>query len=70
MQPCDFKIQLITSLYYVARDQSVDASLTTNINCDGIHKQTGGRSADAALFAEELVGIYSTGGSSHIVLFL
>jgi hypothetical protein len=60
MQPCDFKIQLISSLYHVVRDQSADASLTSNINHDGTHKQTGGRSADAALFAEELVGIYNT----------
>ena len=60
MQPCDFKIQSITSLYYVARDQSADASLTSNINRDGTHKQTGGRSADAALFVEELIGIYNT----------
>ena len=27
---------------------------------DGTHKQTGGRSVDAALLVEELVGIYST----------
>ena len=27
---------------------------------DGTHKQAGGRSIDAALFAEELVEIYST----------
>ena len=31
-----------------------------NTSCDGTHKQAGGRSVDAALFAEELVEIYST----------
>jgi hypothetical protein len=55
MQPCDFKIQSINSLYYIARGQSADVSLTSNINHDVTHKQTGGRSADATLFAEELV---------------
>jgi hypothetical protein len=60
MQPCDFKIQSRTSLYHVVRDQSADASPTSNINRDGTHKQTRGRSADATLFAEELVGIYIT----------
>jgi hypothetical protein len=60
MQPCNFKIQSITSLYHFVRDQSADASLTSNINRDGTHKQTEGRLADAALFTEELVGIYST----------
>jgi hypothetical protein len=60
MQPCDFKIQSITSLYCVIRGQSGDASLTSNINRDGTHKQTEGRLTDAALFAEELIEIYST----------
>jgi hypothetical protein len=60
MQPCNFKIQSITSLYHFVEDQLADASLTSNINRNGTHKQTGGRSADAALFAEELVGIYIT----------
>jgi hypothetical protein len=60
MQPCDFKIQSTTSLYYVVRGQSADASLTSNINYDGIHMQTGGRSTDAALLAKELTMIYST----------
>jgi hypothetical protein len=60
MQPCDFKMQSITSLYHIVRDQSADASLTSNINRDGTHKQIGGRSANAALFTEELVRIYST----------
>ena len=31
-----------------------------NTSCDGTHKQTGGRSVDAALFAEELAEIYNT----------
>ena len=31
-----------------------------NISHDGTHKQAGGRSVDAALFAEELIEIYST----------
>ena len=31
-----------------------------NTSRDGTHKQAGGRSADAALFAEELTEIYST----------
>ena len=31
-----------------------------NSSRDGTHKQAGGRSVDAALFAEELVEIYST----------
>ena len=31
-----------------------------NTSCDGTHKQAGGRSVDAALFAEELAEIYST----------
>ena len=31
-----------------------------NTSHDGTHKQAGGRSVNAALFAEELVGIYST----------
>ena len=31
-----------------------------NTSCDGTHKQAGGRSVDVALFAEELVEIYST----------
>ena len=31
-----------------------------NTSRDGTHKQVGGRSVDAALFAEELVEIYST----------
>ena len=31
-----------------------------NTSRDGTHKQTGGRSVDAALFAEELIEIYST----------
>ena len=31
-----------------------------NTSHDGTHKQAGGRSVDAALFAEELVEIYST----------
>ena len=31
-----------------------------NTNCDGTHKQAGGRSVDVALFAEELAEIYST----------
>ena len=31
-----------------------------NASCDGTHKQTGGRSVDAALFAEELAEIYNT----------
>ena len=31
-----------------------------NTNRDGTHKQAGGRSVDAALFAEELAEIYST----------
>jgi hypothetical protein len=60
MQPYNFKIQLITSLYHFVRDQSANASLTSNINCDGTHKQTEGRSVDVALFAEELIGIYNT----------
>ena len=29
-------------------------------SCDSTHKQTGGRLVDAALFAEELIEIYST----------
>jgi hypothetical protein len=60
MQPCDFKIQLRTSLFHVIRDQSADANLTSNINRDGTHYQTGGRSVDAALFAEEFIRIYIT----------
>jgi hypothetical protein len=55
MQPFDFEIKSITSLYYIVRGQSTDASLTSNINRDGTHKQTGGRPADVALFAEELI---------------
>ena len=31
-----------------------------NTSRDGTHKQVGGRSVDAALFAEELTEIYST----------
>ena len=31
-----------------------------NTSRDGTHKQAGGRSVDGALFAEELVEIYST----------
>ena len=31
-----------------------------NTSHDGTHKQAGGRSVDAALFAEELAEIYST----------
>ena len=31
-----------------------------NTSRDGTHKQAGGRSVDAALFAEELTRIYST----------
>ena len=31
-----------------------------NTSRDGTHKQVGGRSVDAALFAEELIEIYST----------
>ena len=31
-----------------------------NTSRDGTHKQAGGRSVDAALFAEELAEIYST----------
>ena len=31
-----------------------------NTSHDGTHKQAGGRSIDAALFAKELVEIYST----------
>ena len=31
-----------------------------NTSHDGTHKQIGGRSVDAALFAEELAKIYST----------
>ena len=31
-----------------------------NTSRDGTHKQVGGRSVDAALFAEELAEIYST----------
>ena len=31
-----------------------------NTSHDGTHKQAGGRSVDAALFAEELIEIYST----------
>ena len=31
-----------------------------NTSCDGTHKQAGGRSVDATLFAEELTEIYST----------
>ena len=31
-----------------------------NTSRDGTHKQAGGRSVDAALFAKELVEIYST----------
>ena len=31
-----------------------------NTSCDGTHKQAGGRSVDATLFAEELAEIYST----------
>ena len=31
-----------------------------NTSHDGTHKQAGGRSVDVALFAEELVEIYST----------
>ena len=31
-----------------------------NKSHDDTHKQAGGRSVDAALFAEELAGIYST----------
>jgi hypothetical protein len=60
MQPCDFKIQSITSLYYIVRGQSANASRTSNINRDGTHKQTRGRSTDAALLAEELTEIYNT----------
>ena len=35
-----------------------------NTSRDGTHKQAGGRSVDAALFAEELVEIYNTPTSS------
>ena len=31
-----------------------------NTSHDGTHKQAGGRSVDAALFAEELIEIYNT----------
>ena len=31
-----------------------------NTSHDGTHKQAGGRSVDAVLFAEELIEIYST----------
>ena len=31
-----------------------------NTSRDGTHKQAGGRSVDAALFAKELIKIYST----------
>ena len=31
-----------------------------NTSSDGTHKQAGGRSVDTALFAEELIEIYST----------
>ena len=31
-----------------------------NTSCDGTHKQAGGQSVDAALFAKELAEIYST----------
>ena len=31
-----------------------------NTSCDGTHKQAGGQSVDATLFAEELAEIYST----------
>ena len=31
-----------------------------NTSCNDTHKQAGGRSVNAALFAEELVEIYST----------
>ena len=31
-----------------------------NTSRDGTHKQAGGRSVDATLFAEELIEIYST----------
>ena len=31
-----------------------------NTSCDGTHKQAGGQSIDAALFAKELTEIYST----------
>ena len=31
-----------------------------NTSRDGTHKQVGGRSVNAALFVEELTGIYST----------
>ena len=31
-----------------------------NTSRDGTHNQAGGRSVDAALFAEELIEIYST----------
>ena len=31
-----------------------------NTNCDGTHKQAGGRSVDVALLVEELIEIYST----------
>ena len=34
--------------------------MSHNISRDGTHKQTGGRSVDAALFAEELAEIYNT----------
>jgi hypothetical protein len=44
----------------MARDQSTDVALQYNINCNGTHKQTEGRSVNAALFAEELVEIYNT----------
>ena len=35
-----------------------------NTSRDGTHKQAGGRSVDAALFAEELTEIYSTPASN------
>jgi hypothetical protein len=37
MQPCNFKIQSITNLYYIARDQSADAVSQCNINRDGTY---------------------------------
>ena len=38
-----------------------------NTSCHGTHKQAGGRSVDAALFAEELTEIYSIRTPNAIV---
>ena len=38
-----------------------------NTSHDGTHKQAGGRSVDATLFAEELVEIYSTSTPNAMV---